>query len=273
MEEQEPDGGPVTDKVNELANRHEPSKARDFARMLQNTDLNSSATVNASFEEGNTDAESWNFWNPPQVGNIQRVEGIAQTGNASVLLENTERAGVYQTAPAHSGLIASQVYYYTPPGTETEGSILLVIEGFSADGEKLVTYLSNQVPLADTVGEWASVSLLEEIPQTVNGKEVSEVLVNAQIFDAVGVQVYQDDLGVYQNAEEESPAKMMLADVTSGPLMSGEPVFAKSSKDATLYLVPEGTEETKKAIEGGAHSPDRSVGRKTPGLQLNSCQF
>lgn len=63
-----------------------------------------------------------------------------------------------------------------------------------------------------------------------------------------GFYVTFDVLKVAQG-DELSPG---LSDVTSGPLTGGEPVMATSSKDGTLYLVPESTPANPSAVEAAA---------------------
>ncbi|MBP1993778.1 S-layer homology domain-containing protein [Paenibacillus eucommiae] len=57
--------------------------------------------------------------------------------------------------------------------------------------------------------------------------------------------------------EEQPPLE--LSGVTSGPLVSGEPVSARSSRQGILYLVPASTELTKEAIQTAASSSGSSV--------------
>src|SRR5699024_10720394 len=84
MEEHESTGGPVTDKVRQMANVNESDRLREFASLLlESDDINDSITKNPSFEDGNEEASKWKFWNPEGSAHIQRVEGTAATGKTS----------------------------------------------------------------------------------------------------------------------------------------------------------------------------------------------
>lgn len=200
VKEYEPSGGAVTDALKELAYTDEDQAIRFYASVIldivdQGTDR--SLTKNPSFEDGNSDATDWDFWNPNGSANIVRVEDVSSTGNASVLFENTERGGVYQTLPIQPGLMTSRVSYYTPEDATSEGTIQIVIEAHNGSGGKEV-YRSKANVLSETAGEWTEVNFRADLPETIDGERVETILVNSQINDAEDAQVYQDDLVVYQ---------------------------------------------------------------------------
>ncbi|MGI2295327.1 DUF4838 domain-containing protein [Paenibacillus sp. GXUN7292] len=195
----EPNGGTVTNSVIDLASNDDSSAVGMFANMLRGVNERSlvSYTTNSSFEEGSSAASPWMYWNPNGTANIGRVTDVAHTGSASLLVGNaTHRAGAYQIFDVQSGLTAAEVYYYSPPGTD-RGGVRLVATLQGANGKTLGDIISPTMPLADTAGEWASVSLFEWIPASIRGETVKKVLLNAQVWEAAGTQVYLDNVHFY----------------------------------------------------------------------------
>ncbi|WP_214630823.1 DUF4838 domain-containing protein [Paenibacillus agaridevorans] len=197
IEQYEPEGGMITNALQSLLQSYETPKLREFSRLLLALDSVTSLSMNPSFTWGGTKPDSWNIWNPHQSAQITRVTD--EQGNSSMRFENTQAGGVYQTIPVTPGLLASSVRYYTPEGSESGGTLQIVIEAYNTAGKKLV-YRSDRVAFADTAGTWATVNFLEELPEYFNGGDLTSILINTQVSNTEDVVVHLDDLVVYQSA-------------------------------------------------------------------------
>lgn len=199
----EPAGGPVTDRIELLADAAAPSPIREFARLLRSILAGSlSLTDNASFETGSTNAAVWRQWIVSE-GTMRRSVEQAYTGSASMKVTGLERGGPYQTFPVQPGLLASRVRYYVPPGSTTEGTIQLAVNIRGATSTNLATIRSELRPLSDTAGQWATIGLLEQIPVAINGTPVQQVQFIVTIDGlAVNESVYLDDAVVLQHGNE-----------------------------------------------------------------------
>lgn len=199
LKQQEPTSGPVRDKVRELAEGSVSPNIRQFAKMLQYVSGTPSSLVsNSSFEEGNAQPTDWLLWNE-STGTLTRVEENAHSGEASLRINDIQRGGPAQIFPVHSGLLASKVFYYTPPGTSGAGSVQLAFNMMDANKTTLYSLRSDQKTIAETAGQWASINYLEEVPATYQGKEIKFVQV-VVIIDKIPREtwLYLDDIGVYQ---------------------------------------------------------------------------
>lgn len=195
----EPGGGPVTDRIDLLAASATPSPVRDFARLLQSLLAGTpSLTDNASFETGTTNAAVWRQW-IVSGGTMRRSVEQAYTGSASMKVTGLERGGPYQTFPVQPGLLASRVHYYVPTGSATQGTIQLAINVRGSTSTNLATIRSEQRPLADTAGQWASIGLLEQIPASINGVAVQQVQFIVTVDGlSLDESVYLDDAVILQ---------------------------------------------------------------------------
>jgi hypothetical protein len=199
LKQQEPYGGQVTDRLVELSILDTSSPESEFARLVQKAAGNGeSQTANASFEEG-TGITPWRMW-LVSSGSYRRATELSYTGGGSLLLKGFERGGPYQTFQVEPGLASARVNYYVPAGTETEGTIQLRISIRGANGTDLSVISSELRPLSETIGEWASISLLEDIPETINGQAVTQIqfLIIADSLGA-GNLLYLDDAVVIKN--------------------------------------------------------------------------
>ncbi len=200
LKQSEPNDGSVREKVRILEQEAASPNMRHFAGLLQQVSAAPATLVaNSSFEEGNGDAPPWLFWTE-STGTIKRVEGVARTGNASLQINNLHRGGPAQIIPVRPGLIASNVYYYTPPGTMGSGSVQWAINMMDAEKRTLYSLRSDQKTIVNTVGQWASINYLEEVPPSFQGKEIKFVQF-VVIVDNIpsDTSLYLDDIGVYQS--------------------------------------------------------------------------
>ena len=188
----EKDGGPVTERVKSLIGNGS-RQLRAFAELLlQICDGTSSLTVDPSFEDPIDTDRRWSKW-IVSTGNIQRVEGVAYRGRASMLVEGMARGGPNQTFGMQPGLAAVSVRYYVPPGS-AEGTVQLTLHLKNAQGANLVSHRSSPVQLSSHAGQWAGLGLLEEIPGSVDGQRVVRAQVVVTIDGALNTPVYLDDV-------------------------------------------------------------------------------
>lgn len=196
----EPNGGAVTQEVSDLAANGDSPYVRQLAALLLQTQTSAPLTVNASFENGGTQATSWANW-ITGAGSIRRTETAARSGQASLLIRGMARGGPAQTFDVEPGLAAAQVHYYTPVNTVTNGTIQLTLNLKSAQGKTLSTLQTSATPLSKTVGSWSSIGILENIPAAVGNAAVEKLQIVVVLDNmGTGVEVYVDDAVVYQNS-------------------------------------------------------------------------
>ncbi|MCU6712800.1 DUF4838 domain-containing protein [Paenibacillus sp. J5C_2022] len=169
-------------------------KLREFAYLLDQSNLEQSLAADFSFEEDGV--PSWNLWNPKTSAIIEVTDEQASDGTHSMRYQNATLAGVWKYVDVKPGLLASSVKFFTPANTTSQGTVQLVIE-LHAGRNKLV-YFSDALTLADHVGEWIELTIFDELPAQINGADIEKILINAQIKNAVDAIVYLDDVGVYQ---------------------------------------------------------------------------
>lgn len=195
MAQYEPAGGTVTSQVYALARGASPSFARDYARLLERAGSEAfNQLANPSFEEGDLNAPPWTILTYLK-GEAKRVEGFARSGNASILNEGMERGGVVQWAAVRPGPVASRIFYYTPPGTVTQGTIEVVWKLRNVQNKTVSFASTTLIPLGDTAGQWASAHMFQMIPETVEGAAVKDMqmIVLVRERDEPDLRVYFDD--------------------------------------------------------------------------------
>lgn len=207
MQGAEPDGGPVVDRVLELARTTVPSQLRDFARLLLKAWKDDTIVADPSFESGQPgDLQAGDDWEPNVImggsGNSIRYDDtVAHTGSASVKLANIGEAGPAQYVAVTAGLTTVSAYYYTPPATETRGSMVVICDLYDENKNLLkanFAYTGRKM-FKDAAGEWKRAELLFNVPDSVNNVPVKymRVYMDAYQLDD-GVPAYIDDVAVYQ---------------------------------------------------------------------------
>lgn len=204
----EPDGGVVTDRVYELIQNPEASRMKEFAKLLlQARDDDNNAITNPSFETTYPLAsgvlDQWSSWNSVSGETIIWSDEEAHTGEKSIKFENYTRGGPCQTIALQPGMLAFRVFYYSPEGTESDATIQLSInlKGTNAFGGNVGSVISGTIPISDTAGEWAQITVLADIPvKGTGGADVMHgqhiVVVNG--LKETGAKLYVDDVYVYQ---------------------------------------------------------------------------
>jgi hypothetical protein len=212
--QQEPAGGPVHLKIADLTHSASSPYMREYAVLLQNV----SSTLfpagrNASFEEGITAAPPWGYW-IQHYGTISRTQdGTAHSGVASLVMAGLDRGGPYQVINVNPGLFAARVFYYSPAGTTTPSTIQLRFNLMDANGKVLADINGpDRKLISDTAGTWASVDILENIPQTVGGVPVKKAQMVAIVDNfQQGSNLYVDDAYFYQAPDFSVPESFWTA--------------------------------------------------------------
>lgn len=193
-------GGPMSWKAAELAQSAEPSFSREYALLLQRAVVGKGNLIaNGSFEEGREDAFPW-YTVVYGKGSARRAEGIARSGKASLLVRGMERGGPRQTVRIRPGLAAARLFYYTAPGTSTQGTIRCVWNVKDRGGNEHAFVASPEVPLADTVGRWSSIAMLEMVPARIGDSDIAELqlIVAVHQREEPELCVYIDDVQAFQ---------------------------------------------------------------------------
>jgi hypothetical protein len=200
MAQSEATGGPVTNKVRQMADDGSlPSEQREVVQLLAQINEGNAPNFlqNASFEQGTKDAPPWIKW-VASGGPMERVEGVAHTGEASLVFDHVVRGGPSQFVSAKPGLLASRVYYYTPPESETKGTIQLNYQVLNSTGSALLTFSQELVPLSATAGEWSSLVMFEEIPEIIKGYKADRIRAFIIVNATEDVKVYIDDAVIHK---------------------------------------------------------------------------
>ncbi|WP_158560447.1 DUF4838 domain-containing protein [Paenibacillus contaminans] len=222
----EAEGGEFTQKVNELAANVNPSQSREFARLLKEATTGEYPLIpNFSFEDGAATTPPWSYW-VQTTGKMERAEGIAHTGNASLKVSGLDEGGPVMLLSVKPGPTAFRAYYFTPPETVSDGSIQLAFIMQDAQGRALGEVRSEQKSIAATSGSWSSIELLEDIPVSLKGSEVKQILVIVIVNDITdGTNLYIDDVMMYQNAAVISDQKFWrMTDLAANEGPNGGPV-------------------------------------------------
>ncbi|MGO4496303.1 DUF4838 domain-containing protein [Paenibacillus sp. 2RAB27] len=188
-------------------------KLREFANLLDRTNIGQSLAVDASFEESGI--PTWNKWRPDNKANIEVTDEQSFSGTHSLRFTNAKQAGVWKFVDVNPGLLASSVKFFTPAGITSKGIVQIVIELHT--GKDKLVYFSKSIILADHAGQWTEINFLEEMPAQINGRDIQNILINTQVSNAEDATVYLDDLGVYQ-ARNGGAANLI--DVVNGYILA-----------------------------------------------------
>ncbi len=202
VKENEPTGGPVTDRLEEIIQNSESALLREYSNLLfASSEGLFPINDNPSFEYGTTEALSWIYW-IRESGSMARTTELAHTGDASLVISDLDRGGPAEMMSVKPGLLAARAFYYTPPGSQTDGSIQFGFNLIDAEGAVLSAQKFDVEALKDTAGEWASIHQLIDIPDEINGKEVKKAQVVVIVNNLTdGTKLYIDDVEAYQAPE------------------------------------------------------------------------
>lgn len=203
----EPGDGAVTQSVYAIS--QDMGKKSELARVMQEAVLNQfPLNGNSSFEEKSGIAP-WSLWVDGPPATIMRSEEAALPGGASsLLISNLKKGGPIQTFDVKPGLMASRLHYYTPADTQTNAIIRLSLNYMDKDGKVLGNVITPARLVSSTVGKWAEVRYIGEIPTTVNDAEVKKVQMIVYINDVEqNTKLFVDDVAFFQFNEDFVSAK------------------------------------------------------------------
>lgn len=195
----EPPAGALAAAVEALETHAEP-KVRQFAAALAEfaAAVPAPLNVNTSFESGTTTAPPWSFW-IREGESIRRSTDTAYSGSASLRLQGIVRGGPTQNVAFFGpGYLNGKIRYYVPPGTDTAATIQLVFNIRNAAGAIIATLRNDEIALAESVGSWNELQIMEDIPASFNGVPAAGAQLVVTVDGmAPGEVLYLDDGEVY----------------------------------------------------------------------------
>lgn len=203
----EPSGGPMTSQFAALASSSDSNEQR-IGGLLQDAGPGGAGPFNAnpSFEEPGDWPLGWSFWMVPVESTIQRVSGEGvplHTGTASIRVDGSTGGGPNQTWMIEPGLLAGQVYFYTPAGVMSSGSIKLELQLFDSQNNLLDVRYSEERPFSESEDQWLALRLFEDIPEQINGAAPVKATMIIKLANSQGgvQQLYMDDAEFYRSAD------------------------------------------------------------------------
>lgn len=198
---QEPVSGAVRQQTELLAqSTTEPRKAEYARLLLKFVDDEPSLAANDSFEDGTgTLADDWFLWVNQGVGTMQRTQQTVHSGTYAVTATGVATGSPTQVIPiTQPGPYSASVYYYSPTGTQSAGTIQLKVNLRDDQEKNLLALYTYALPVRSTAGRWSWLEYRVDIPAQINGKAV----VSAQFAPYVngfsaGEQVLMDDAKFY----------------------------------------------------------------------------
>ncbi|MFC5407593.1 DUF4838 domain-containing protein [Cohnella soli] len=208
----EEDGGPVRQRLSELAAPSQPDMSRNYAKLLLRAVDEGPINLNPSFEDaGNPDdpkvtAKDWGA-DIVNFGKFERKEFAPQSeevnsGTASIHVHNFYYGDINQIVDAKTGLVISRLKYFVTEDTRTVGDIWIELNLLDENGQKLTTIKSERQPFYLSLGRWENIQIMDKIPARVNGIPVKKVQMAAIVngfFE--GGTMYLDDYELYQASE------------------------------------------------------------------------
>ncbi len=213
IENNEPDGGTVTERVLEWAGSLAPSYGRDFCRLIVERLLGKNMILDPSFEESPLGelSQDGGIWLPyiSDIGTLSIIENqeFSKKGSRSIKAENNRPFGALtQFVPVKPGLFTFRMHYYTPIGSRPDAVLWLIMDLIDSEGNVLQDYYSWDTiyGLKESPGKWMEVKLLFEVPEFFKGEKVEYIRVWAALEEQNDVPLYWDDAEAYQTLETKN---------------------------------------------------------------------
>ncbi|MBP1989833.1 DUF4838 domain-containing protein [Paenibacillus eucommiae] len=196
----------VKQKIESLSIEAESVTIRNFSRLLLKL-LKGEAPVNpnSSFEISENSkpkrALNWWYWVEPVTGNddIRRTDEISRTGNYALRGQGMGFGGPVQDLAIEPGEYGFVAYYYTKPGSDSEGNVSFFGNIKDSTGNIIGLLRSETVPVKYTEGGWSMVTFIAEIPQQFAGIPVAQIQWGLQLegFEQDG-EIYLDDMEMHK---------------------------------------------------------------------------
>lgn len=207
IKENEPAGGPITNRVSELAASTTPSYAKKFSELVLSYLNGNNLIQDPSFEEGtlgelNDSSEPWTAYGEG-IGTLTRIENpaFAKTGSRSIRADNNRPwSALAQAVPVKPGLFTFRIHYYTTPSSRPDAGISLLVNLLDSEGNiiKANHAVNTKYGLKTSPGNWLTREIAFEVPETVDGQRVSYVHIWAGLAHQNDVPLYWDDAEAYQ---------------------------------------------------------------------------
>ncbi|MBP1993064.1 S-layer homology domain-containing protein [Paenibacillus eucommiae] len=162
-------------------------------------DPTQSVIANPSFEaslDGN-----WGIWMDREYNfagtSIERSTDFAKSGEYSLKASGVKIGGPFQYVTVVPGNYKFKASYYTPAGTQTDGTVKFSVNFYDAGYIGTITDVKHDVQ--DTSGEWNTIEWSFEVPETYNGRTVERIQIVFNLEDFVEEDVvFVDDLGLFR---------------------------------------------------------------------------
>lgn len=198
-------GGPVTERLRDLAAAPEDTLLRSFAREILVRSVPAENTVaDPSFEQQSgelTGTGTWYSQTNASGGRFVASEDVSRTGAKSIKAEDVAFSAISQVVPVTAGAGTAVAHYRTPSGSNSTASLWFKVGLLGEDG----TVLGANHSYTDTLnasaaaGAWKETRLQFPIPAEVGGVPVTDILLQLEVYQQTdGVPVYADDFGFSQ---------------------------------------------------------------------------
>ncbi|MHC9044753.1 DUF4838 domain-containing protein [Microbacterium saperdae] len=209
----EPSGGPVTERLRDLASAPADTLLRTFAREILVRSVPSENTLeDPSFEAQTgtlTGTGTWYTQTNASGGDFASSEDVARTGTKSVKATDVAFSAVSQVLPVTAGEATAIAHYHTPAGTNSTATLWFKVGLLGANGTTLAlnhAYTDSLNASAGT-GAWKESRLQFAIPAEVGGVAVTDILLQMEVYQqSDGVPIYLDDFGFSQSTPLDTTA-------------------------------------------------------------------
>lgn len=199
-------GGPVTERLRDLATAPADTLLRTFAREILVRSVPSENTLeDPSFEAQSgtlTGTGTWYTQTNAAGGDFASSEDVARTGTKSLKATGVAFSAVSQVVPVTAGEATAIAHYRTPAGTNSTATLWFKVGLLGANGATLAlnhAYTDSLNASAGT-GTWKESRLQFAIPAEVGGVPVTDILLQMEVYQqSDGVPIYLDDFGFSQS--------------------------------------------------------------------------
>ncbi|MBP1989086.1 DUF4838 domain-containing protein [Paenibacillus eucommiae] len=201
----EPENGVVRQYLHELVESEGESAAGQYAKyLLEFRGKKLQLNKNPSFEEADANSKvnskSWGYWYSIEIPTLEEVAArtniIARNGSFSIAAKGISLGSITQEVlvPEPIDFVSASAYYYTPPGTYSNGKVQLTLNLFDENWNPVGSLASSEKMVSSSSGEWAPVKLIAAIPDDIKNRvKIIQFLVGQRGF-ANGETVYIDDV-------------------------------------------------------------------------------
>lgn len=206
MDTSEPSGGPVTERLRDLAAAPQDTLLRSFAReILGRTVPAENTVIDPSFEAQSdplTGTGPWYAQTNAAGGQFTVSTDTARTGTQSIKADGVAFSAISQVVPVTAGEGTAVAHYRTPADTTSGASLWFKVGLLAADGTALALNhaYTDTLNASAAAGSWKESRLQFSIPAEVGGTPVTDILLQLEVYQQTdGVPVYADDFEFSQS--------------------------------------------------------------------------